>query len=37
MLDLVAFGEILWNVIDGTAHIGDAPFNLAAHAVRRGL
>ena len=37
MLDLVAFGEILWDVIDGTAHIGGAPFNLAAHAVRCGL
>ena len=36
-LDLVAFGEILWDVIDGEAHIGGAPFNLAAHAVRCGL
>jgi fructokinase len=37
MLDLVAFGEILWDVIDGVPHIGGAPFNLAAHAVRCGL
>lgn len=37
MLDLVAFGEILWDVIDGESHIGGAPFNLAAHAVRCGL
>jgi fructokinase len=37
MLDLVAFGEILWDVIDGEAHIGGAPFNLAAHAVRCGV
>ena len=37
MLDVVAFGEILWDVIDGDAHIGGAPFNLAAHAVRCGL
>ena len=37
MLDLVAFGEVLWDVIDGEAHIGGAPFNLAAHAVRCGL
>ena len=37
MLDLIAFGEILWDVIDGEAHIGGAPFNLAAHAVRCGL
>lgn len=33
-MDLVAFGEILWDVIDGEALIGGAPFNLAAHAVR---
>ena len=37
MLDVVTFGEILWDVIDGQAHIGGAPFNLAAHAVRCGL
>ncbi len=37
MLDLVTFGEILWDVIDGEAHIGGAPFNLAAHAARCGL
>ena len=37
MLDLIAFGEILWDVINGGAHIGGAPFNLAAHAVRCGL
>ena len=36
-MDVVAFGEILWDVIDGEAHIGGAPFNLAAHAVRCGL
>jgi fructokinase len=27
----IAFGEILWDIIDGKAHIGGAPFNLAAH------
>ncbi|MDX9866635.1 MAG: PfkB family carbohydrate kinase [Kiritimatiellia bacterium] len=37
MIDVVSFGEILWDVIGGTAHIGGAPFNLAAHAVRCGL
>jgi len=37
MTDLVTFGEVLWDVIDGDAHIGGAPFNLAAHAVRCGL
>ncbi len=37
MLDLAAFGEVLWDVIDGEAFIGGAPLNLAAHAVRCGL
>lgn len=36
-LDVVAFGEVLWDVIDGTPHIGGAPFNFAAHAARCGL
>ena len=36
-LDVVAFGEILWDVIDGVPHIGGAPFNFAAHAARCGL
>jgi fructokinase len=35
--DIVAFGEILWDVIDGVPHLGGAPFNFAAHAARRGL
>ena len=37
MLDVVTFGEILWDVIDAEAHIGGAPFNLAAHAAQCGL
>ena len=36
-MDVVAFGEILWDVIDGVPHIGGAPFNFAAHAARCGL
>ena len=35
--DIVAFGEILWDVIDGVPHLGGAPFNFAAHAARCGL
>ena len=35
--DVIAFGEILWDVIDGVPHIGGAPFNFAAHAARCGL
>ena len=30
--DIVAFGEILWDVIDGVPHLGGAPFNFAARA-----
>ena len=30
-LNLLAFGEILFDIIDGQAHIGGAPFNVAAH------
>ena len=36
-MDVVAFGEILWDVIDGVPHIGGAPFNFAAHAARCGM
>ena len=35
--DVISFGEILWDVIDGIPHIGGAPFNFAAHAARCGL
>lgn len=37
MLDVLTYGEILWDIIEGKSHIGGAPFNLAAHAVRCGL
>ena len=36
-MDVVAFGEVLWDIIDGVPHIGGAPFNFAAHAVQCGL
>lgn len=36
-VDVLAFGEVLWDVIDGVPHIGGAPFNFAAHAARLGL
>jgi fructokinase len=35
--DVISFGEILWDVIDGVPHIGGAPFNFAAHAAKCGL
>ena len=37
MTDVIAFGEILWDIIDGVPHIGGAPFNFAAHAAKCGL
>ena len=33
----MAFGEILWDIIDGVPHIGGAPFNFAAHVAKCGL
>lgn len=32
----LVFGEILWDIIEGTPHLGGAPFNLAAHLARMG-
>jgi len=37
MNDVIAFGEILWDIIDGVPHIGGAPFNFAAHVAKCGL
>ena len=31
-----AFGEILWDIIEGEAHLGGAPFNLTAHLAQMG-
>ncbi|HTS67070.1 MAG TPA: carbohydrate kinase [Candidatus Acidoferrales bacterium] len=35
-MNLLSIGEILWDLIDGTAHLGGAPFNLAVQARRLG-
>ncbi|MDW3209511.1 MAG: carbohydrate kinase [Reichenbachiella sp.] len=35
-LKIVAFGEILWDVIGEQYHLGGAPLNFAAHAVQCG-
>ncbi len=35
-MKVLAFGEILWDVINGTEHLGGAPFNFAAHAAQCG-
>jgi fructokinase len=36
MLRSVAFGEILWDIIEGEPHLGGAPFNFACHLARLG-
>lgn len=35
-MNVLSFGEILWDVIEGVPHLGGAPFNFAAHAVQCG-
>ncbi len=36
MLDVVAVGEVLWDVIGTERHLGGAPFNFAAHCRQLG-
>lgn len=35
-MKVLAFGEILWDVIEGEEHLGGAPFNFAAHSAQCG-
>ena len=35
-MKVLAFGEILWDVINGVEHLGGAPFNFAAHMAQCG-
>ena len=35
-MNVLAFGEILWDIIEGENHLGGAPFNFAAHVVKCG-
>ena len=35
-MKVLSFGEILWDIINGTEHLGGAPFNFAAHIARCG-
>lgn len=37
MTRVLAFGEILWDIIDGKYHLGGAPLNFAAHVSQGGL
>lgn len=36
MVRILGFGEIIWDVFPTKKHIGGAPFNFSAHAVKRG-
>lgn len=36
-MKVAAFGELLWDVVEGQNLIGGAPFNFAAHAVQCGI
>lgn len=36
-MKIAAFGEILWDIVEGNFHLGGAPLNFAAHAVQCGL
>jgi fructokinase len=35
-MKVLAFGEILWDIIRGEEHLGGAPFNFAAHSAKCG-
>jgi fructokinase len=35
-MKILAFGEILWDIIKGEEHLGGAPFNFAAHLAKCG-
>ncbi|MFK7785317.1 MAG: carbohydrate kinase [Crocinitomicaceae bacterium] len=36
-MKIVAFGEVLWDIIEGVPHLGGAPLNFAAHSVQCGM
>jgi fructokinase len=35
-MKVLSFGEILWDIIEGNAHLGGAPLNFAAHSAQCG-
>ncbi|MBN2659580.1 MAG: carbohydrate kinase [Spirochaetales bacterium] len=35
-IKVLAFGEVLWDIIEGSYHIGGAPFNFAGHMAKLG-
>jgi len=36
-MKVLAFGEILWDIIEGKPHLGGAPFNFIAHMAQYGV
>lgn len=36
-MKVLSFGEILWDIIEGTPYLGGAPFNVAAHLAQCGV
>ncbi|MEN8811430.1 MAG: carbohydrate kinase [Flavobacteriales bacterium] len=36
-MKIIAFGEVLWDVIDGNYHLGGAPLNFASHSFKNGI
>ena len=35
-MNLISIGEVLWDVVGETDHLGGAPLNFAAHAAKLG-
>jgi fructokinase len=35
-VNIISIGEVLWDVVGGTEHLGGAPFNFAAHLAALG-
>jgi fructokinase len=35
-MNIISIGEVLWDVVGGTEHLGGAPFNFAAHLAALG-
>ncbi|MDC1352864.1 PfkB family carbohydrate kinase, partial [Flavobacteriales bacterium] len=36
-MKILAFGEVLWDVVENNYHLGGAPLNFAAHAIKCGV
>ncbi|KUK85795.1 MAG: Fructokinase [candidate division TA06 bacterium 34_109] len=36
-MKVLSFGELLWDIIEGKAYLGGAPFNVACHLAKMGI